>query len=179
MIKKLLIHFSFVFSLTVFPLCHPAFAQTASEMDVMLAAEEVSAASLARFVLGAADLLPEDLSGFRAEEAAYQIAASRDWIKSAPGESVTYKEAAFIIMQAFDLKGGIMYTLFKNPRYAYREMIYRRLIMGHADQSMKVTGPRLLSMLDRTISYAGVNTEGRVPPQEEEDMEEEDLEETQ
>ena len=84
------------------------------------------------------------------------MAAANGWIKTAPEESATLKDAAFLIMKAFNLKGGVMYTLFRNPRYAYREMVYRKIIMGHADESMKVSGTRLLSMLDKTISYAGI-----------------------
>jgi len=130
-------------------------AQTAAEMDALLRADRVSAACLARFVLGAADLLPDELSGAGAEEAAYAIASSNGWIKLPSEENVTLKDTAFLIMKAFGLKGGIMYSLFKNPRYAYREMVYRKLIMGHADQAMTVNGVRLLQILDKTISYTG------------------------
>ena len=42
-----------------------------------------------------------------------------------------------------------MYSLFGNPRYAYREMVYKRLITGNADQNMKVSGSRLLLILGR------------------------------
>ena len=135
-------------------------AQTAAEIDALLEADKISAACLARFVLGAADLLPEGLSGAEAEEAAYGIAYSNGWLKLSAGENVTLKDTAFLIMKAFDLRGGIMYSLFKNPRYAYREMIYRKLIMGHADQAMTPNGARLLQILDKTISYTGVE-EGR------------------
>ena len=128
-------------------------AQTAAEMDDMLKAETVSAAALARFALGAADLLPQGLSGPVAERTAYDTAKSNGWINAAEDDNATLKDAAFIIMKAFDLKGGILYSLFKNPRYAYREMIYQNLIHGHADQSMEVTGQRLLLILDKTIAY--------------------------
>ena len=133
----------------------PLFSQTAAEMDTLLKAEKVSAAGLARFVLGAADFLPDGLSGVEAEKAAYDIAASNGWIIAAAEETVTMKDTAYLIMKAFDLKGGVMYSLFKNPRYAYREMVYRNLIMGHSDQAMKINGARFLQILDKTISYAG------------------------
>ena len=138
----------------------PLHAQTAAEIDALLKADTVSAAGLARFVLGAADLLPPELSGAGAEKAAYDMAASNGWIKTAAEENVTLKDTAFLIMKAFDLKGGIMYSLFKNPRYAYREMVYRKLIMGHADQAMTLNGSRLLQILDKTMSYIDTE-EGR------------------
>jgi len=129
-----------------------AFAQTATEMDTLLASDTVSVAKAARFVLGAADLLPAGLSGAEAEKAAYDKAKTNGWINAASGEAVTMKDAAFLIMQAFDMKGGVMYSLFESPRYAYREMVYRKLISGRSDQAMKVSGQRLLLILDKVIN---------------------------
>ena len=145
-IKRLLLLFSLLIS--HFSL---AFAQTAAEMDTMLAADTVSSARAARFVLGAADLLPAGLSGNEAERAAYDMASSNGWINASSGEAVTMKDTAFLIMKAFDLKGGVMYSLFGNPRYAYREMVYHKLIPGSTDQGMKVSGARLLHILDKTL----------------------------
>ena len=146
-----------ILTLTLFLLLLPAFAfaQNASEMDSVLTADTVSAAKAARFVLGAVDLLPAGISAAEAEKAAYDMASQKDWIRVSSGEAVTMKDAAFLIMKAFDLKGGVMYRLFKNPRYAYREMVYQKLITGHTDQKMKVTGEKLLQILDSTLSYAG------------------------
>jgi len=129
-----------------------AFAQNAAELDAMLKAETVSASSAARFVLGAADLLESGLSSQEAEKAAYDIASSNGWVMVSGDESLTLKETAFLIMKAFKIKGGIMYSLFNNPRYAYREMIYRKLISGHMDGAMKVYGFRFLQILDKVIS---------------------------
>jgi len=145
--KSLFLLFSFLifhFSL--------AFSQTASEMDTMLTTDAVTAAQAARFVLGAADLLPAGLPGTEAERTAYDMASSNGWLKVSTNETITMKDVSYLIMKAFDLKGGIMYSLFGSPRYAYREMLYRRLITGQTDQNMKVSGARLLLILDRTIS---------------------------
>ena len=139
-------YFFFLFSFVVS-------AQTATEMDAMLEANTVSAARAARFVLGTADLLPAGLSGPAVEKAAYDMALSNGWIKIAAEENVTLKDTAFLIMKAFNLKGGVMYSLFKNPRYAYRELVYRKLIQGRTDQTMKVSGQKLLVILDRTLRY--------------------------
>lgn len=132
-----------------------AYAQTAAEMDSLLGADTVSAARAARFVLGSAELLPGGLSGPEAEKAAYDTARSKGWIKTDSGADITLKDSAFLVMKAFNIKGGVMYSLFKNHRYAYREMISLKLIPGIADPGMKVTGSRLLHILDRTMSYTG------------------------
>ena len=143
-----------LFFLILFP-CALAFTQTADEMDSLLQADAVSAAQAARFVLGTADLLSPDLSGPAAETTAYETARLNGWITIAAGESISLKDAAFLIMRAFELKGGIMYSLLKNPRYAYREMIYRKLIQGRVNPAMNVSGQKLLQILDSTLSYAG------------------------
>ena len=141
-----LLLFSLFFSISSF-----AFAQTAAEMDTMLDASTVSAARAARFVLGTADLLPAGVSGADAEKAAYDMASQNNWIKAAASDAITMKDTAFLIMKTFNLKGGVMYSIFRNPRYAYREMVYQKLIMGSADQDMKVSGTKLLQILDRAM----------------------------
>jgi len=128
-------------------------------MDTMLTATSVSASRGARFVLGAADLLDNGLSGAEAEKEAYDLAVSKGWIKVSDEESLTLQDTAFLIMKAFELKGGIMFSLFETPRLAYREMIYQKLITGHVDGSMKVHGFRFLQILDRVMSYAAVDGE--------------------
>ena len=122
-------------------------------MDVLLETKTVSVGKAARFVLGAAELLPPELSGATAETEAYTIARSKGWVKTTAENEITLKDLAFLIMKAFELKGGAMYSLFKNPRYAYREMRYRKLIQGKADPAMKVSGQRLLQIIGRTLSY--------------------------
>ena len=94
-----------------------------------------------------------ELSGTAAEQAAYNMAFSNGWIKIGAEEPITLKDTAFLIMKAFNLEGGVMYSLFKNPRYAYREMVYLKLIPGVPDQSMNVSGQKLLVILDRTLNY--------------------------
>ena len=130
------------------------FGQTAGELDTLLETKAVSAGASARFVLGAADLLPADISGNDAERAAFNMAKEKGWIAKEASEGITLREAAFLIMNAFNLKGGVMYNFLQNPRYAYREMLYRKLIQGKADPSMSVSGERLLQIIGRTQDYA-------------------------
>jgi hypothetical protein len=133
------------------PLC----AQDARDLDLLLETQAVSGAQAARFVLGAAGLLPSGLSGAAAEEAAWEAARERGWVKGSPGGTPRLKETAFLVMRAFGLKGGLMYSLFPGPRYAYRELLHRRLIQGRADQGFTVSGERLLQIIGRVLQYSG------------------------
>ena len=130
-------------------------AQTAAELDRILESEAVSVGLAARFAMGAVGLLPEGLSGVAAETAAYEAASSEGWVRGDRGEAITLQDTAFLLMNVFELKGGIMYTLFRNPRYAYREMIYHRLIQGRSYSNMEVSGTIFLQILGRTLNYTG------------------------
>ena len=130
-------------------------AQTAAELDALLVAETVSVAAAARFVLDAVELLPPGLSGNAAESAAYDLALAKGWVKAPASSDITLKETAFLIMGAFGFKGGLLYSLLRNPRYAYREMIYRRIIQGRADPAMTISGQRLLRIIGRALNYSG------------------------
>jgi outer membrane protein OmpA-like peptidoglycan-associated protein len=55
-------------------------------------------------------------------------------------------------MGAFDLKGGIFYSIAKNPHYAYRELVYKEVIQGRTDPGMLVSGEEFLFILSRVLS---------------------------
>jgi hypothetical protein len=132
-------------------------AQTAGEMDTVLETGEVSVILAARFVLGALNMIPGGVSGSEAERDAYAMALERGWVKGSPLALITLRELSFLVMNACGIKGGIGYSLTHSPRYAYRELRYRKIIQGRADPSMTVSGTRLLQIIDRAIVYSAVN----------------------
>jgi hypothetical protein len=127
------------------PACLPA--QTAERLDKLLDSAGVSYAEAAMMVLPAAALAGEDVS----PEAAFAEARSLLPKAAEPGGAVRLGELAFLIMGAFDMKGGLFYTLFPGPRYAYRELVHRRLIQGRKDPALAVSGERLLRILGRVL----------------------------
>jgi hypothetical protein len=131
--------------------------QVAADMDRLLETPAVSGAQAARFVLGAAGLLPAGLSGPAAEAAAWEAALGRGWVKGEAGGALRLREAAFLVAGAFGLKGGLMYSLLPGPRYAYRELLYRKIIQGRADGNFTVSGERLLRIIGRVLDYTGAD----------------------
>ena len=148
MLRKHLTFFLFLFPALVF-------AQTAAELDTLLGTDAVTTNVAARFVMGAAGLAPPELSGEEAKTSAYKTALAKGWVKSGPQEEISLKEAAFLMMNVFELKGGIMYSIFHNPRYAYREMIYLKLIPGRTYANSKLSGQKFLQVLGRVLNYTG------------------------
>jgi hypothetical protein len=132
-------------------------------MDAVLEAPAVSCAQAAWFVLASANSaelatapaeFPVQEGG---EERAFEQAMASRWLpqKTAPGDPVTLKALSFLLMKAFDIKGGMMYAILPGPRYAFRTLVSRSLIQGAADPDITVSGERFFHILGNVLSYAG------------------------
>ncbi len=128
-------------------------AQSAKEMDALLSDERVSYARAARYVLPAAGVLPAAVS----EAEAFGAALERGWLPAGadPAGFIRLDQQAYLVMKAFSLDGGLMYSLFPGPRYAYRELSYRQYIQGRRDPAQPVPGSRLVRILGRVLDAKG------------------------
>ncbi len=131
----------------------PAFGQSGVEIDALLGTSQVGAALAARFVLPAADLLPATTT----PEAAFAAAAEKGWLPAGAASETPLELSAlsYLIMRAFDMKGGMMYSLRPGPRYAYRELLYLRVIQGVSDPAQTVSGERFMRILGRILDAKG------------------------
>jgi hypothetical protein len=127
-------------------------AQTAERLDALLDSAQATYAGAALIVLPAAGLAGEDVS----PEAVFAEALARGLLPrgAEPGGAIRLGELAFLIMGAFEMKGGLLCALFPGKRYAYRELVYRRLIQGRNDPALTVSGERLLRILGRALDYS-------------------------
>jgi hypothetical protein len=134
----------------LFGLFHaPLYAQTAAELEELLQTKTVSYANAARFILEAADA-----AALKDVNAAFAFAAERAWLpKNASAEQAAKLDGvALLLMRAFAVKGGIWYSLNKNPHYAYRELVYQDIIQGKTDPEMTLTGEQFLFLVNRFLS---------------------------
>jgi len=133
-------------------LSSPLYAQTAAELEELLQIQTISYAQAARFVLEAADTASPKDSG-----AAFAFAVERAWLpkKASAEKPITLAELSFLIMKAFGLKGGMMYSIIPCPRYAYRSMVSRSFIQGASDPGMTVNGNNFLLILGNVLDAAG------------------------
>jgi hypothetical protein len=138
--KRILLFFGVCALLAV-----PVIAQTAAELETLLATAKLSYEQAASFVLRAADVT--------ASGSAFNYAADKKWLsaKAAPNGLATLNEVSLLVMGAFGIKGGIMYSATKSPRYAYRELVHQGIILGRADPDLAVSGSRLLFMIGRAL----------------------------
>jgi hypothetical protein len=130
-----------------------AAAQTAAELERLLALPAVSYGDAAWLVLNAAGIIPPESS----RDEAWRYAADNNWLpkKAAAERPATLGGLSLLMMKAFDIRGGFMYSLFPGPRYGYRELVYRKLIQGRAYSGMRVSGERLLRIVSRILDYSG------------------------
>jgi len=126
-------------------------AQTADEIQTLLKTPAVNYAQAARFVLEAADVKGhyDKTSG----QDAVRFAVEKKWLpkKTNAQNEISMERLSLLIMKAFGVKGGPMYTLFGGAHYGYREMVFQDLIQGRSDPHMKVSGERMLFIVNRLL----------------------------
>jgi outer membrane protein OmpA-like peptidoglycan-associated protein len=154
--RPILLLFFLFFFLSSFAYAQPAL----TELETLLDTSAVTYAQAARFVLEAADkkITPN------AEEA-FNYAAQQGWLpkNAAPDSEARLDGISLLLMRSFDVKGGIMYSLTKNSRYACRELVYKNVIIGRNDPAMKVTGERLIFYVGRLLSDEEIMPEAFEP----------------
>lgn len=129
------------------------YAQSAKEVDLLLADPGVSYARAARYILPAAGILPAAAS----EADAFKAALEKGWLpeEAAASSPIRLDQGAYLVMRAFSLEGGLLYRLFPGPRYAYRELAYRQYIQGRRDPAQSLSGERLVRILGRVLDAKG------------------------
>ena len=125
------------------------FAQTAERIENLLEQNRVSYRDAALMVLEASGRL--DPAKQTSADNAFSFAMQRGWL---PKDAQAKNDAklgglSLLVAQAFEINGGILFSLFKNPHYAYRAMVYRGIIQGRADPQMFVSGDLLLYMVNK------------------------------
>ena len=89
-------------------------------------------------------------------DAAFRFARDQGWLpqRAAVDDPISLGAFSFLIMKAFNIKGGLLYTIFPGPRYAFRSMTSLNIIQGTADPAMTVSGERFLLILGNALKVA-------------------------
>jgi hypothetical protein len=134
----------------------PVFAQTAVEIERLLDTDAVSYQQAAWLVLEAAGIPPAFISN---QADAFRHAAEQGWLSGglSAGDRARLDEVSRLIMQSFDIRGGVFYTLTGGRHYAYRELVYRNIIQGRSSPSMAVSGEFLLFLVNRVLAFQEAN----------------------
>lgn len=68
---------------------------------------------------------------------------------------LTYRVFSGLIMRAFDVKGGFMYSLTKSDRYAFRELQAKGFISAGVDPLDVISGYEALAVINDCLSAFG------------------------
>lgn len=91
------------------------------------------------------------------EEAAFTEMVTGGYIsqKHQAGDTIPLNELSLLYMRVTNLSGGLFYSLFHTPRYAYRELKAQGLIPEKSDPSQKVAGRDSIALLSGCIELTG------------------------
>ena len=147
--RKIVIFFCFL-------LICPAllYSQTAQRIEDFLNSDTLNYGQIVQFVFEAAEL-----PAASSPEAAFNYAVEQNWLprNAAAGDTVSLRGLSFLVMNVFQMRGGIFFSLFNNPHYAYRELVYRGIIVGRSTPNMNVSGYNLLFIVNRVLAFQESN----------------------
>lgn len=98
-------------------------AQSNEQIDAVLDEDVATIGSAAYVAMSAAGLVDDETPPERAVE----VAVEAGWLPegSTEDEPVTFGRFAYLLMEAVEVPGGLMYRMIPGPRYAAREFAYR------------------------------------------------------
>ena len=141
----------------VFTISAPLFGQTAARLEDLLGKTELTWSELCSFVLEAAEV-----GTYSNPDDAFNLAVQNKWLpkNAESGGTAQLNGASLLLMQSFNIKGGIFYSMTKSPHHAYREMVFKKVIRGTSDPGMPVSGQNLLLMIGRLLAISENAAEG-------------------
>lgn len=134
----------------------PVSAQSNLVLDDILGREALRAADGAYLALAAAGRIDDQTT----PEEAFRLLDDTGWTLAAAeaGASIRLGDYAYLLMQAFDMRGGIMYRLVPGPRYAARELFFLRLIPENGSPYRSLSGQEAVFMLGRVLELQEVQS---------------------
>jgi hypothetical protein len=131
----------------------PAAAQSNLLIDRLLEQPQASFGAAAYLVLAASGALDPDAT----EQQALESLSEKGWkLRSAQAEEpIRLGEFCFLLMKAFEEKGGLMYRLIPGPRYAVRELAYQGLVRGKVHSRRLPSGQEVVQILSGFLDRKG------------------------
>jgi hypothetical protein len=128
-------------------------AQSNELIDDYLDQEQAPYGQSVYLVLSAAGMIEVDAD----VETALETLQMQNWGIPArnPQDPTTLGDLSYLIMRAFNMSGGIMYSIAPGPRYAARELHYKRLVSGSSAADRELSGEDAVRILGRVLERQG------------------------
>ena len=135
--------------LFLFSLSLGLYAQSNDMMDELLAQENATFGLSAYLILTAAGHLSETADPIEA----MTMASDMGWmkIKKEADAAIRFGEYAYLLIEAFDLPGGLMYRIIPGPRYASRELYFLGITEKQLSPYMRISGEEAVRFLGNTL----------------------------
>jgi hypothetical protein len=129
------------------------YAQSNGQVDALLMQSAARTDSVAYMVFVANGSLQEDATPAQALD----LLVSKGWLgKINDGATPIHLDSyCFLVMKSLDLKGGLMYSLFPSPRYAYRELAAKGLVNTSGGPMRSMPGDEALKVLRQAMELKG------------------------
>ena len=142
-------------AVTVFLIAVTSFGQSAQRVDDILETTKTTFGQAAYVILTAlhddTDEMDFDTAFDRFKNENQNVI--RDSITAK--DIIPIKTYAFLLMRAFNIKGGMLYRIYPCPRYAYRDLRYLTVIQGNNNPDASMTGAAMLQILSRIDTAQG------------------------
>jgi hypothetical protein len=128
-------------------------AQSNEVIDEVLEQDPAHLSGVAYLLTTAGGLLEESAN----LQQALDFIQDKGWVgaDAASSDEVTVEQFAFLLMKSLGLRGGIMYSIFQGPRYAYREMVFQSVIDSTLDRYDILSGDQVLRYLASAMQIRG------------------------
>lgn len=123
----------------------PLMSQQSNVIDDVISQRSIDLQNAAYLALTAGDMIDDSTDPTEALNFLQDLGWS---IKKADSNRVlTLGDSAVLLMNSLEVKGGIMFSLTKQPRYAYKEMVFRGILKPEEDLKRAVSGIEFLAIL--------------------------------
>lgn len=128
-------------------------AQSADKVTEMIETKETTWGQACYFAASYSGFISEDDT----EVNAISALQKQGYFKSIPDESapISLKDFSGICVKTFDIKGSILYSVFKTPRYAFRLLKAYGIISSASDPSKTSTGHEALNIFTSCMDAYG------------------------
>jgi len=127
------------------------FAQSNIIIDELLAEEKATFGKTVYISLVAAGLIPEEKSV--GESLQYLDTLGWKLKEKGTNDIIKLGEYSYLLMMAFDISGGIFYTLFPGPRYAVREFAYLGFVRRSPLAYRTLSGEEVIRILGKVLEW--------------------------
>jgi hypothetical protein len=117
-------------------------------LDSILTEDEISFGSASFILLTGTGAISEDAT---IEEAAVKMADMIPQTDASADKPVTLGMYSHMAMKTYGISGGLMYRFFPGPRYAIRELRYKKIVQGNAYSTMTLSSERALRIMGRVL----------------------------